>query len=347
GGFFTSLAISLLAIPSIVTVAQSKGLYDKPQGRTPESKNVPTLGGLAIFAGMMISLSLFADISLLPEMPYLVAGAVVLFFIGIKDDILIIAPWWKLLGQVLVTMAVSILGGLRIQTLNGFLGIYETGDILGVFITVLIMVALINSFNLIDGIDGLASGIGILSSIVFGLIFWHAGLYVWTLMAVALCGSLIGFTWYNVFGRKKKIYMGDTGSLLLGFFQAVILIRFLNLEQASILGIQIHTRLAFALAVLIIPVFDIVRIIIIRLMQGRSPFQPDRQHIHYRMVDMRLSHLGATGILMGINLAMISIAMVMQGTGEIPVILFLLVLSTLLSFIPGYYIRKEKRNSSL
>ncbi len=334
-GFITSLMISLLAIPSIVKVARSKGLYDKPQGREAGGAKIPTLGGLAIFAGMIISLSLFADIAFLPELPFLVAGAVVLFFIGIKDDILIIAPWWKLLGQAMVALCIAIPGGLRIQNLNGFLGIYETGEALGVLITVLIVVTVINSYNLIDGIDGLASGIGILSSLLFGFIFYRSGLYVWALMAAALCGSLTGFTWYNVFGRQKKILMGDTGSLLLGLFQAVMVVRFLNMEQASIWGWQITIQPAFVLAVLIIPLFDTLRIIVVRLLQGRSPLRPDRQHIHYRLVDMGLTHIRATGILMGINLVMIAIALGLQGNGDIPVILLLLVLATLLSLIPG------------
>ncbi len=344
-GFITSMAISLLAIPSIVTVAQSKKLYDKPQGRESGSVKIPTLGGLAIFAGIIISLCLYADIALLPEFPYLIAAAVVLFFIGIKDDILIIAPRWKLLGQVLVALAISIPGGLRIRNLNGFPGIYEYGEIIGVLITVLIVVSVINSFNLIDGIDGLASGIGILSSLLFGFIFFNAGLFTWALIAAVLCGSLMGFSWFNVFGQRKKIYMGDTGSLLLGFFQAVMVIRFLNMEQSTIMGLQINIPMAFVLAVLIIPIFDTLRIIIIRLVQGRSPLRPDRQHIHYRLLDTGLSHIRATLILVSINLIMIALALVLQGLGEVPVILILLVLAALLSFIPGYYIKKKKKGS--
>ena len=122
-GFISSLVISLLAIPSIVSVARNKGLFDKPRGRVTGKEKTPTLGGLAIFAAILISLSLYVDITLLPEFPFIVAGAVVLFFIGIKDDILIIAPWWKLLGQVMVALAISVPAGVRIQNLNGFIGI--------------------------------------------------------------------------------------------------------------------------------------------------------------------------------------------------------------------------------
>ncbi|KPL21425.1 MAG: hypothetical protein AMS23_09345 [Bacteroides sp. SM1_62] len=192
-GFLTSLAISLLAIPSIVTVARNKKLYDKPQGRKSRRREVPILGGLAIFAGTIISLALFSDVYQFPELPYIIAGSVILFFIGIKDDILIIAPWWKLSGQVLAAMIVSIMAGLQIKSPNMLPGINEPGHAMAILITVLVIVFMINSFNLIDGIDGLASGIGICSSLLLGWIFIQSGLVYYALLSFIFCGSLLGF----------------------------------------------------------------------------------------------------------------------------------------------------------
>jgi len=333
-GFITSLAISLIAIPSIVKVARGRGLFGVPRGKDQKSRKIPTLGGLAIFAGIIISLNLYVDIAVFPELPFLTAGALLLFFIGIKDDILIIAPWWKLIGQILVALVIAVPGGLRIHDPGGFVGLGPTGEIAETIITVLVIVIIINSYNFIDGIDGLASGIGLYSSLIFGFVFYSAGLYTWVLIAAIYFGSLAGFAWFNILGSKNKIYMGDTGSLLLGFILSLMLIRFLNIKELYLFKLQIHSPLAFLLAILIVPLFDILRVVLVRSFRLRSPLRPDRQHIHYRMIDAGLTHLQASGILMAISLIFSATILALQELGEIPLILLLLVLSAILSFIP-------------
>jgi UDP-GlcNAc:undecaprenyl-phosphate GlcNAc-1-phosphate transferase len=344
-GFITSMVIGLLAIPSIVTVARRKGLYGTVREKDAGPGKVPSLGGLAIFAGTIISLSLYADLKAMPELPYFIAGALILFFIGLKDDIMVTAPLWKLLGQILVALVIAMPGGLRIHDPGSFFELDFSGEAFEVLVTVLVIVGVINSFNLIDGIDGLASGIGMLSTLLFGLVFSREELPVWALMAAILCGSLAGFTWYNAFGRRNKILMGDTGSLLLGFILSLLAVRFLNLEHTGLWKWQIRDPLAFALAVLIVPLFDTLRVILVRLFRGQSPLHPDRKHIHYRLIDVGFTHLQASGILIGVNLVMVILAMVLQGMGEIPLILILLALSGLLSLIPGYYLKKISRKT--
>jgi UDP-N-acetylmuramyl pentapeptide phosphotransferase/UDP-N-acetylglucosamine-1-phosphate transferase len=285
----------------------------------------------------------FSDSTSLPVLPYLTSGALVLFFIGIKDDILVTAPWWKLLGQVLAALIVALPGELLVGGQDYFFGIGTENTGTQVLLSVLIVVVVINSVNLIDGIDGLASGIGILASIVFGLVFLDGGLTPWVLVAAVLCGSLAGFTWYNVFSRKKKIYMGDTGSMILGFLLALMVLRIFNMEKHMVLNMQVYSPPGFILAVLIIPLFDILRIIALRVIQGRSPFRPDRQHIHYRLVDAGATHLQATAILLVVNIFMIFLLYLLQGCGEIPSILILLLISTGLSAVPGYILKKRTR----
>ncbi len=340
-GFFSALLISLFAIPSIIRVARNKGLYGIQRDKRAETRKVPTLGGLAIFAGVTIPLSLLTDFAGLPEFPFLITGVLVLFFIGLKDDILIIAPWWKLLGQILVALVVSIFGGFRITAPGSYMGLSAEGEAFEVLVTVLVIVTVINSYNLIDGIDGLAAGVGLLCSLVFGIVFYQAGLQAWVLISVIFFGSLMGFAWYNVFSRNRKIYMGDTGTLLLGFLMALMAVRLLNLRQANLLFWQIETPLAFIFAVLIIPLFDILRIVVVRIIQGRSPLRPDRQHIHYRMVDGGLTNLQATGILVGINLVFIMMVFGLRRYGEIPVIIVLLVVAIVLSLMPEFFQRKN------
>jgi UDP-GlcNAc:undecaprenyl-phosphate/decaprenyl-phosphate GlcNAc-1-phosphate transferase len=340
-GFITSLAISLIAIPSIVKVARGRGLFGVPRGKNQVSKKIPTLGGLAIFAGIIISLNLYADIAVFPELPFLTAGALLLFFIGIKDDILIIAPWWKLTGQILVALVIAVPGGLRIHDPGSFVGLGPTSVFVETMITALVIVIIINSYNFIDGIDGLASGIGIYSSLIFGFVFYSAGLHSWVLIAAIYFGSLAGYAWFNILGSKNKIYMGDTGSLLLGFILSLMVIRFLNIKEAYFLKLQIHSPIAFILAVLIVPLFDILRVVLVRSFKLRSPLRPDRQHIHYRMIDTGLTHLQASGILMAISLILSATILALQELGEILLILLLLVISAILSLIPGYFLKRK------
>ena len=343
-GFLISFVICIIAIPSIIKVAISKGLYGINRKKTEKRQNVPTLGGLAIFAGILVSLNLFTDFYSFPELPYITAGAIGLFFIGLKDDILVTAPWWKLLGQILAALVICIPGGLRIQAPGSLLGLAGGGENLEVLITVLLIITIINSYNLIDGIDGLAAGIGMLSSIVFGIIFYRDGLTSWALMSAAIVGSLMGFLWYNVFSRRKKIYMGDTGSLLLGFLLSIMSVRFLNIQKPHGLFIEIQTPLALVLAVFIIPLFDTLRIIIVRIVQGHSPFRPDRQHIHYRMVDLNLSHRMVTGILTGLNFVMIILVVALQDLGELILIGLLVLMTLILSTIPTLVSKRKRSN---
>jgi UDP-N-acetylmuramyl pentapeptide phosphotransferase/UDP-N-acetylglucosamine-1-phosphate transferase len=336
-GFLTSLAISALAIPSIVTVARTKGLYDKPQGRKPGRRDVPTLGGLAIFAGIIISLTIFSDVSVFPELTYIIAGSVILFFIGIKDDILIIAPWWKLSGQFLAAMIITIMAGLQITQVDIIPWIDGIPNAIGIPLTILVIIIIINSFNLIDGIDGLASGIGIFTSIVLGLVFYQAGLVQYVLLSAVLCGSLMGFFYYNVFSQKKKILMGDTGSMMIGFISSILVLRFLSLENPSLPGIQIRAPQSMALAILIVPLSDMIRVILIRIRQGRSPFSPDRRHIHYRLTDMGFNHMQALGILLTINIFMVLLTIVLQNLGEFLLLVLIISIIALFYLVVWYF----------
>ena len=315
-GFFTSLIISLIAIPSIVKVAIGKGLYGIDRTVSGKERKVPTLGGLAIFAGVMVALNMFSDVYDLPALPHINAIAIGLFFIGLKDDILATAPWWKLMGQILAALIISIPGKLHVSDPGSFIGLPPGGEIIEILLTVIIIVTLMNSYNFIDGIDGLAAGMGIMISLVFGILFWLEGLYFWTLMSASIAGSLTGFARYNLFSRKRKIYMGDTGSLLLGFLLSVMAIRIMSLSNDRGLMIQIQAPLSLVLAVFFIPLFDLLRVILIRITRGRSPFRPDRLHIHYRLVDMGLTHLQSTATLLGINMVIILLVAGFQELGE-------------------------------
>ena len=174
-GFFLSLGITWSAIPSIVTVAKLKGLYGKPNGRSSHTSSTPLLGGVAVFAGMILSTVVIAGIGFVHELKYIIAGLIILFFIGVKDDILIIDPKKKLLAEVMSSLIIIVLGDVRIGDFHGIASINEIHYVGSVLFTLFVFLLIINGFNLIDGIDGLASGVGIVTSLTLGGWFWLAG----------------------------------------------------------------------------------------------------------------------------------------------------------------------------
>ena len=344
-GFLTSLVIAIAAIPSIVTVARSKRLFDKPYGRKPGRKGIPTLGGLAIFAGTIVPLALFADFSHFPEFPSFIAGSMILFFIGIKDDILIIAPWWKLSGQIIAAGIISLTAGLQIASISIFPWMYPPGHWPGIIITILFIVYIINSFNLIDGIDGLASGLGIFSSLLMGWIFIQSHSKNEALLCMILSGSLLGFLYFNVFSRKNKILMGDTGSMALGFFLSIMAIRLIGLEDPSLARIKISSPQSLILAIFLVPVADMARVVFARIWAGKSPVKPDRLHIHYRLIDAGLTHPQASMVLLLANAMIVILVLICQNLGEV-LLTAMVILYAVLMYLAEWTLRKRQKTAT-
>jgi len=224
--FLLAFIIAYISIPPIVKVAKKKELYARSEEHATDDTQVPILGSLAIFAGLILSSVIFTDFNEADEHKYIIAGLLILFFLGMKDDILIIDPMKKLLGQIIAAGLVVVFGGMQITSFQGFLGIYEITAFIGIPFTIFVFIVIINGFNLIDGIDGLASGVGILVSLVFGAWFLRSGFSNYAILSFALAGSLSAFFHFNVFGRINKIFMGNTGSHILGFIIAILSINF-------------------------------------------------------------------------------------------------------------------------
>lgn len=321
GSFVVSFIIVYMAIPSIVNVAKRKGLFDEPGLRKCHYHKVPNLGGIAIFAAVIISTGLFLNAAASPELVYLLAALTVIFFVGIKDDILIIAPSKKLLGEIISVLILIVLGNLRLTSLHGFLGIYQIDYASSVLLSMFVMVVIINGFNLIDGIDGLAAGIGIVVSLTFGSWFFLIGLMNYAVMCTIVAGALLAFFKYNVFGGVNKIFMGDTGSLLVGLLVSVFVIRFneANLTYHGPFSFQSAPAVSFG--ILIIPLFDTMRVFVLRISKGQSPFRPDMNHLHHRMLKLGFSHAETTVILTGINLLFIMLMIVFQANSVVTLML--------------------------
>lgn len=305
--FVLATIITFVAIPTVIDVARAKLLFDEPNGRGSHTQNTPTLGGLAIFTGYVIASMIFIDISRIPEIQYVIAGSIIIFFIGLKDDITGVDPLKKLIGQIIAAGIIIDLGNIRIMSLEGFLGIYEIDYFSSAVLSLFVVIVIINAFNLIDGIDGLASGIGILTSSVFGFWFYLVGAYQLSILAASLVGALSTFFLFNVFGHKNKIFMGDTGSLLLGFFSSVLALKFIALNSAMDNEFSMHTAPVIAIGILIVPLFDTLRVFTIRVLKKQSPFRADRQHVHHRLLTLGNNHLQAASILIGANVLFIGL----------------------------------------
>jgi len=345
--FLLAFIITFLAIPSIVDVSRIKHLYDVPNGRASHKGNIPTLGGLAIFAGFVISTMIFLYIPDIPYIQYVIAGLIVVFFVGLKDDVITIAPMIKFIGQLFAATIIIDLGDIRLRGLYGLFGIVDIGYYGSDFLTIFVIIAIVNAFNLIDGIDGLASGVGILASIVFGAWFYLAGHIQLAIMTCALIGSLLAFFWFNVYSKKHKIFMGDIGSLLLGFIMAIFAIKFNDLNYTiGHIPLRIVAAPAVSIGILIIPIYDTIRVSVVRMYYGRSPFKADREHIHHYLVDLTGSHKKATFILLVFNVMFIGIALLLSDLRIYQLTLILITLAAILSSIPYFMIRKKPRSQS-
>lgn len=339
-GALTSFIIVFISIPSIIKVAKLKHLFDFPEERKAHKTERPTLGGLAIFAGVIFSFSFWSAEMYFPIRQYLIAAIVILFFIGMKDDIIIISPFKKLIGQILAAFIVVYFGGLRLTSFHGVFGIYALPEWLSITTTIFTILVIINSINFIDGIDGLAAGIGIIACLVFGVFLYSYGEYVLSLLAFSLLSGLLAFLRYNF--SPAKIFMGDTGSLLVGFVLSVLCIRFVEINKSATEAfITSSFSPVLAISVLIVPLSDMLRIFCLRIYHGKSPFAPDRNHIHHRLLDLGMNHFWASVTLYAASIFFIVVTILLRKMNSMQ-LLSLVVLAALALNIVPFIIRSFK-----
>ena len=341
-GFIMAFAISFVSIPPIVELARTKGLYAMPNGRTSHLLATPYLGGVAVFTGLILTTVVMGGSSFMHDLIYIIAGLIIILFVGLKDDMLVIKPYKKLTGQLIATGIIVVLGDIRIDHFHGVLGLQEIPFLASVFFTIFVFIVIVNGLNLIDGIDGLASGVGTIIAFTLGTWFWMAGIVPYAILSFALAGSLIAFFYFNVFSKKNKIFLGDAGSLIVGFTIAIITIQFLNYQTLALNHVNINAAPAVAFGILIIPLFDTLRVFSLRISQGRSPFSADRQHLHHVLLDLGNTHRQATLILLGANLFFIVLSISFQSIGYITLLLLQLLLATGSSYFAAWTLRKKR-----
>lgn len=340
--FILAAVVVYFSIPAIIRVAKLKNLYDEPnEDRKASKKIVPTLGGMAIFLGFIISVVLSSFRMEFLELRYIVVALVIMLFVGLKDDILYISPKSKLIGQVFVAFILVVFADLRFTSLHGLLGIEQLPYFASVVLSMFAITVLTNSLNLIDGIDGLCSGIGVTAASMFAFLFYINNDLEFTLIGMALSGALFSFFIYNVFGDKNKIFMGDTGSLLIGFVLSIMTIRFNEIPFTDHRLFEVKEMIGISLAVMIVPIIDTLRVLSIRILNGKSPFSSDNIHTHHKLLELGLTHFQASLIYIVYNVIFVVVAMILQHyISNYVLILTLLIFAFICVSIPSILVKK-------
>jgi len=304
-----SFLFGLIGMPFVVLIAKKKGFVVRPNKRMSHTGNVPNIGGINIYFSFMLTYMIF-EFNQMSQSQFFLIGIFAIMSVGFIDDVLILTPLAKLLGETLAGIALIGFADIRITHLHGIFGIEQIGVIPSFLLSLFILIAIINAINLIDGIDGLASGLGILYCSFFAVYFGLVGETSWSILGICMIGALAVFFIYNVFGNREKIFMGDSGSLLLGYLLTAFVFHFCEINAYHEVPEAFHMNAAPAVAicVLTVPIFDTIRVSITRIKQHRSPFQPDKNHIHHLLLKTGLNHIQTTCVLLSASVLFIGLA---------------------------------------
>ncbi|MEO6759111.1 MAG: MraY family glycosyltransferase [Saprospiraceae bacterium] len=341
-GFVTAFTLTYLIIPLIIRVGQERRLYDHPNERSAHLTPTPSLGGVGIFAGTICAVVLWTPINTFGVLQYILASFVLIFLVGVMDDLLPMSATKKFLGQVLVAIILAYKSDVRLTSLYGILGVHALPELTGFLISVVIIIGIINAFNLVDGINGLAGSVGLLACITWGVWFGATGSSALAVVAFSLAGAIVAFLKYNF--TPAQIFMGDTGSLLIGTVCAILSIKFIEMSRQDVVEPQFvfQAAPAIAIAVLIIPLYDTLRVFLMRVMRGKSPFSPDKNHIHHLLLQAGLDHMQATIVLVVVNISFILLAFSLHWLGSMFLILIELSLALILTGLLLYLVRRRQ-----
>lgn len=313
-----SFVFSFLFLPQIMKISKRKRLYDIPNSRKSHEEEISRLGGIAFFPSIVLAMSLVVGYryligfplneqltgNILLEFLFLSAGCFFLFMAGIEDDLIGVRYRKKFLIQFLVASLLPI-SGFYLTNLYGLFGLYELSAYVGVPLTILLIVYITNAINLIDGIDGLAAGGSIFSFVVIGWMFFNKGLWLYSMLAFSAVGCLIPFLYFNIWGRASKgtkIFMGDAGSLSLGFLLSFLIIKYPTYISETEPDVK---NLVIPFTLLFIPMFDVCRVMVVRAMRHRPLFLADRNHLHHKCLTAGMTHLQATELNLAFTIGLL------------------------------------------
>lgn len=337
-----AFSISFFMIPVIIKLTHRRQLLDFPGIRKIHQIPTPSMGGIALFASLLITLLLSVDFNNSPQVPGFLTAFTIIFFVGLKDDIHFFSPAKKFAGQLVAVLLLVYQGFYQLNSFDGFLGIGMLSPAAAFLFTTFTMVVIINAFNLIDGVDGLAATLGLFSTLFLGIVFWLQGDKTHALIALVSASALFAFLMYN--WSPAKIFLGDTGSLLIGLINAVLVIRFIATRSAINLEIDFPAAPAIGIALLFIPMADMLRLVIVRTVHGSSPFEPDMQHFHHLLLGKGMTHRQVTLFILGLNALFVLYACNFQHFGNTILIISMFVIAFIILLVINRVSFRSKSN---
>lgn len=350
-GFLFSFLITYFSVPTIIKISRRKNLMDEPGVRSSHMRKIPNLGGIAVFYSIGICTSIFAY-ELFDLYKFLFASLVILLYIGVMDDIVVMRAYKKLVAQIVVSALIVIGSDIRIRSLFGICGVYELSYFISILFSIITFIILINAFNLIDGIDGLAGSYSVICCLLFGVSYYRLGEYNYPLVVLSgvIIGAVLAFLYYNLSNyRTNKIFMGDTGSMLLGFLLAFTAICFIDIfidkDLPNVPRYHLQSAPVIAVAILILPIVDTLNVIVIRLANKKSPFDADKNHIHHKLLKLDLTHRRSTFYIIVYYLFIVTVAYYLRHTNINLLLLIILGLGFLGAYLPDfiYVLRNNKK----
>lgn len=306
--FLTAFALTYFAIPSIIHIARDKQLYDVPVERSSHHVSTPSLGGIAIFSGAIFSMVYWTPLGGADHLQYVLCAMLILLLIGAKDDISPVSAKKKIISQIMAASILVLKSDVRLESLYGLMGLHHPLPAsLVILLSIFTIFVITNAFNLIDGINGLAGSLAVLIFTTFGVWFYVADFPELAALAFAVVGAVLAFLKYNY--SPAQIFMGDTGALMLGLMSAFLAIKFIDLNDGLLKAnpYRLDGGPAVAIGILLIPLFDTIRVFSTRIIRGQPPLKADRRHIHHLLIDAGKSHSEATAILVGLNMFVIAL----------------------------------------
>lgn len=342
--FVVAFLATMWIHPKILKIAITKNLVDNPDARKLQRVPIPTVGGIAVFFGIILGVSFSNYIYSDPKTFILMSSMMVMLYLGTIDDIIGLSPRLRFLVEICVIVVLITVNDTSINNFHGLWGIYQIPEWIAIPLTVFACVGIINAINLIDGVNGLSSGYSIMASSIIAIMAYASGNILILVLAITAVGATIPFFLHNVFGKKTKMFIGDGGALVIGIMMSLFVVDILGTgSNCTSLANGGMGLVPFTLALLSIPVFDTLRVMSTRIKNGVSPFEPDKTHLHHIFIELGFTHLGTTISILTFNTIIVGIWFLSYSIGaSVEMQLYIvLILSILLTF--GFYKFAERQ----
>ena len=348
--FLMPLFMVLSLSNSVIRIGKQKGLVAKVSDRSSHEDPTPCVGGIPIMIAILFSSLIVTPTTMWGELQFILAALLIVFLVGLRDDIKEMSYRYKMVGQMIAIAILVTKGGVRLESFYGLF--YQYGEfpaVISILVSGFTLLVISNAFNLIDGINGLAGTVGTIICCTFGVWFFMVDQFYLGILAMAAAGSLLAFLRFNM--KPARTFMGDSGALVIGLLIGVLAIKFIDIAstEAFPAKYRFSNPVAICMGILVLPLFDTIRVFITRLLRRKSPFKPDRRHIHHLLIDSGLEHLEATAILGIANFAIISLVYGLDPyfDGHALIALILLIALVATFFLHRYVVRRKNRTGNM